>query len=240
MKWIACALVFSFASFSAALTLPQNLNEDERIDVLKILGYGSQSKLFSSPVPLGGYQGFEFGLASDYLSVKEIGTFGNKPKISEEFNYLSVYAGKGLPYNVDLFVHFTPLAQNEGISAYGLHVRWGFHELSRFPAVFSFVFHGSGANYSSLLNTRTTGADLVMTVSIEDVSLYFGAGRIRSMGRFMGGVGGITAEAETIDEDISDTHVTAGASIRFGSLILSLGMDRVTQSSYGASLGWLF
>lgn len=234
------SLTFSTAA-PAAVDLPKALNESDRERMLQILGFGSQSKLLSSPVPLGGSEGFEVGLSSEYIPIDDLGALGDKQTNAQgEFNSLVLAVGKGLAHNVDTFFHFTPMPQGEGVFLYGGQLRWGFHEFARFPAVASVVVHMSGANYANLLDTRTTGADLVVTVAMEEAALYFGGGPIRSLGTFQGGVKGITAEGVTVDTDLSAVHTVFGLSIGFGRAFFALEIDRVEQSVYGGRLGMRF
>lgn len=242
MKNLVFLLIPLFsAAASAATHFPKNLSGDDRKTMLGLVGYGSQSKLLSSPVPLGGHDGFEMGLSSEYIPIEDVSGLGDKKTDAKgEYNLLTLTVGKGLAYNVDTFLHVTPMPQSEGIFAYGGHLRWGFHEFQRFPAVASFVLHGSGANYDNLVNTRTTGADLVVTVAMDDAALYFGGGPIRTIGTFIGGPNGITAEGTTIDEDLTGLHSVFGLSIAFGSVFAAFEVDRVVQSTYGARLGVRF
>lgn len=225
----------------AATHLPKGLTANDRKAMLELLGFGAQSRILSSPVPLGGYQGFEMGLSSEYIPIDDIGTLGDKKTNAKgEFNVVELTLGKGLAYNVDTLFHVTPMPQNEGIFAFGGQLRWGFHEFQRFPAIMSFVFHGSGANFQNLLDTRTTGADFIVTVAMDGAAVYFGGGPIRTIGTFIGGASGINAEGDTIDEDLNGTHSVAGLSMNFGMMFLALEVDRVEQSTYGGRLGVRF
>lgn len=233
-------LTFLSAASFAANELPTGLTADDRRTVLRVLGFGSQSKLLSSPVPLGGKQGFEMGLSSEYIPVEDLGSLGNGSDMKGDYNVLNLTFGKGLFYNVDTFVHLTPMPQSNDVFAYGGHLRWGFFEFQKFPGLFSLVVHASGANYHNLLDVRTTGADLIMTVAIDEASLYFGGGSIRTLGTFSGGAKGITAEGTYQTEDLSDVHTVFGLAINFGRLFLALEVDRVAQSTYGGRLGYHF
>lgn len=226
--------------FAAVVTLPKNLSRSDQKVALEILGFGSQAKLLSSPVPLGGKQGFEFGLSSEYIPVSDIGTLGSKSSTKGEFNFLNLSVGKGLPYNVDTFLQFTPIPQSDGAFGYGGHLRWGFLEFERFPAIMSFLVHGNGMNFSNVLATRTTGLDLVVTVAVDEASLYFGGGTMRSIGTFNGGTGGITASNETEEMDLSGAHAVFGLSFNFEKVFLALEVDRVVQSVYAGRLGYRF
>lgn len=217
------------------------MTSSDRQIALKILGFGSQAKMFSSPVPLGGSQGFEFGLSSEYILAEDVTKLGAKSANDvKEFNYFTLSMGKGLPHNVDTYAYFTPFPQDEGVSGFGGFVRWGFYEFLRFPAVMSLVLHGSGTNFQNLLNTRTTGSDLLLTVAMPEASLYFGGGPIRTIGSFTGGAFGITAEGTTVEEDLVDMHSVFGLSIQFSSLFVAFEVNRVAQSVYGAKIGFRF
>lgn len=239
MKVRVSAIIFLFFAFDAigAVSLPQQLSGEDRRVLLSILGYGSQSKLLSSPVPLGGSQGFEMGLSSEYIPIEDLSGLGAKTDVRGELSYQVLTFGKGLPYNVDTFVHLTPLQRGNGVSSYGGHLRWGFHEFRRFPAILTFVLHASGANYDNLLDARTTGADLVMTVAMEDAALYFGGGNIRTIGTFRKV---LTVENTETSEDLSGVHTVFGLSLSFGDLFMALEVDRVEQSVYGGRFGLRF
>lgn len=236
-RFLFLILFFATTTATAAVDLPKKMNESDRRVLLGILGYGSQSKLLSSPVPLGGSQGFEVGVSSEYIPIEDLNGLGAKTDVRGELSYQMLTFGKGLPHNVDTFVQMTPYQRGNGVFAYGGHVRWGFHEFERFPALMSLVLHGSGANYDNQVDARTTGLDLIMTVAMEDASLFFGGGRIRTIGSFPGAM---TAEGTTADEDLSGTHMVFGLSLSFGRVFLALEVDRVEQSTYGGRLGLRF
>lgn len=220
--------------------MPKQLDQDERRSVLRVLGFGSRMKILSSPVPLGGHQGFEFGVSTEYIPIGDLAGVGDRPDVRGEHSTLNLTFGKGLHHNFDILFSFTPLPQTENVVSYGAQLRWGFHEFKRFPAILSLIWHGSGTNFANLLNTRTTGADLVMCVVMDDAALYFGGGPIRSIGSFVGGDQGMTIEKTTIDEDLSGIHTVFGFSLNFEKVSLTLEVDRVVQSAYGARIGYRF
>lgn len=240
-RFILIIMLFSLPQMAlAAFRLPKQLDSEDRKSVLRILGFGSQTKLLSSPVPLGGREGFEFGLSSEYIPIGDLAGLGDQPDVKGEHNILNLGFGKGLYHNVDVLFSFTPSPQSEQIFGYGAHLRWGFHEFSRFPAVLSLVMHGNGMNFANLLSTRTTGADVIMTVAMDESALFFGGGTIRTIGTFMGGADGITLDQKTAEEDMTGFHTVFGFSLRFERIELTLEVDRVVQSTYGARLGYRF
>ncbi|MBX3039136.1 MAG: hypothetical protein KF789_00340 [Bdellovibrionaceae bacterium] len=235
--------LLSFLSLSSAFgsfDLPKNLNAKDREGVLGVLGFGSKSKVLSSPVPLGGSDGFEVGFSTEYIPVSDIAGLGSGSSEQGELNYHVLTFGKGIVHNVDTFFHFTPIPQSDGVFGYGAHVRWGFWEARRFPALMSFVIHGSGMNYGNVLSTRTTGLDLLMTVALEQAALYFGGGPVRTIGTFSGGTNGLTLEGNNQDADLSDLHTVFGLSMNFEKLSLTLEVDRVVQASYAARMSYRF
>lgn len=229
-----------FANALEKFELPQDLNAKERKSVVQVLGYGTKSKILSSPVPLGGYEGFEIGISSEYIPLSDLKGLGSGQKDQKEVDLKIITVGKGIVHNIDTYLHFTPLVQNAGFFGYGGHVRWGFWESESLPVLSSFILHGSGVNYSNILSMRTTGADLLMTIALDQVALYFGGGVIRSIGTFAGGANGLTLEGNTQDADISDVHSVFGLSVNLNKLYITFEVDRVVQASYAVRLSYRF
>ncbi len=241
LAWFLTAAVSA-----AALQIPKNLGTDDRKNLLGILGYGSQTRLLSSPVPLGGHQGFEVGVSTESVPVQDLAGLGSHTGSQSEFEMVNISFAKGIANNFDVFMQCTPLPQTDNVFTYGAAVRWGVHEFQHFPGLLSVVAHASGANYLNVLDARTTGADLVMTVALDDISVYFGGGPIQAFGSFVGGTDGITAPvggastSVTMDTSLNDTHTVFGAAMAFDKVFLALEVDRVVQSVYGARFGVRF
>lgn len=224
----------------AALSIPRNLNTEDRKAVLSVLGFGTSSKVLANPWPLGGDQGVEVGVRSEFISVESLAGLGSKTSTTGEYSYLTLSFTKGLYYNVDTEIFFTPLPQKEEMMVYGAQMRWAFWEAENFPSAASIILHGSGANFSNQLDTRTVGTDLVMTVSMQSAAIYFGGGIIRSVGTFLGGTNGIIDSGQVADEDVSDSHTVFGFSMGVGDLNLAFEVDRILQSSYSGKIGYRF
>lgn len=224
----------------AALSIPKNLNSEDRKIVLSVLGFGTSSKILANPWPLGGEQGVELGLRSEFITVESLAGLGSRTSTTGEYSYLTLSFSKGLYYNVDTEVFFTPLPQKEEIMVYGAQLRWALWEGMNFPAAASLVVHGSGANFANQLDTRTVGSDLLLTVSMQSAAIYFGGGVIRSIGTFLGGAGGIIDSGQVADEDVSDSHTVFGFSMGVGDLNLAFEVDRILQSSYSGKIGYRF
>jgi len=220
--------------------VPRNLSATERETTLNILGFGAASKLLSSPYPLGGFEGVEIGLSSEFIPLSDVASLGSKSASRADLNYFNLTLGKGLYYNLDILVNFIPMPQDESISGYGAQLRWGFYETKFMPAALSLVIHGSGTNFSNVVSAETSGIDLVGSVNMRDVSLFFGAGRARSVGSFIGGAGGITDTGNTESSDVSSPHTVFGISIKMSNVFLALEVDRYVQSTYAGKMGLRF
>ncbi|KYG62205.1 hypothetical protein [Bdellovibrio bacteriovorus] len=230
---------FTVCSATAAYDLPKNLNSGDRIRALEILGFGSASKILDNPYPLGGYAGIEVGIASEYIPTEDLATLGSETTDTGEINYLTLTFGKGLYYNVDTHVYFTP-ALGDGIQTFGGQVRWGFYEASFFPLTLTAMISGGGANFSNLINVKTLGADVIASVAMDNVAIYFGGGRVRAIGTFIGGTDGITDDQNTVEEDIVENHTVFGINVDIAKFFLALQIDRYADSVYSGKLGYRF
>lgn len=232
-------LLISTTSWGAT-DIPRNLNHPDRVRALEILGFGSAAKILDNPYPLGGYTGIEMGVTSEFIPLEDLSGLGNGTNDRGELNYYTLTFGKGLFYNIDTLVYFTPFVQSEKVSNFGAQIRWGFYEASFFPIAFSTILYGGGVNYSNLINATTIGLDLVATVTMDNVALYFGGGKIRAIGQFIGGVDGVTDSGTTEQEDILDSHVVFGINVDIQKFFVALEIDRYADSMYSGKVGLRF
>ena len=253
MRLVILSLIFLSVSFAKAERfVPRRMSESERTIALQILGFGSASKLLTNPFPLGGHSGFEMGVSSEYLQVQDLSSLGDKSTRNRELNYNSFSVAKGLFYNVDASAHFTPAFQKEDLSSYGAQLRWGFYQFPFLPGGLSLVVDRSETNYGNLLSTQTTGQDLIATVVVEDVALYFGIGQAKSKGTFSGGTlnGTVTESAtdacfsatycDSVRQELNQTHTVFGVNVSFNEFFGAVEINRYFISSYSAKIGWRF
>jgi hypothetical protein len=224
----------------AASSIPANLSTTEQQKVLEVLGFGSASKLLSSPYPLGGYSGVEISLGSEYIPLADVASLGNKNSSRGDLNYLDVTIGKGLFYNIDIMIQFIPIPQSESLSGFAGQIRWAFYEASSMPAVLSIIGHTASTNFNNVVSAETTGFDLVGSVNMQDVSLFVGVGQARSLGSFVGGSNGVTSSGQTESADVKSSHTVFGININIGQAFVAMEVDRYVQSTYGGRVGWRF
>lgn len=234
-------LIFIQSSFAtAASELPKNLSVSDQNRALEILGFGSAPKLLQNPYPLGGYSGIEFGVASEFIPLDDLSHLGSKSRDSGELNYYTLTFGKGFYYNLDMLIYFTPSFQNEYVQGFGGQLKWGFFEAKFFPIAFSVVTYAGGANFSNLINVNTLGTDLIANISIDNMDVYFGAGRVRSQGIFIGGTNGITASNSTEYSMVSESHSLFGLCFSLSSYFAAIEINRYADSVYGTKIGYRF
>jgi hypothetical protein len=240
MSVLPLLLLMSFSSF-AATTLPKGLDIDDQRRALEILGFGSSAKTLDNPYPLGGYSGVEIGISSEYIPIDDLANLGSKPTPDAgEYNYYTISVGKGLYYNIDAMVYATPFVQGEDISSFGAQARWGFYEAQFFPISFTLLAYGGGANFSNLINVSTIGLDVLATVNVENIAIYFGGGRGRAIGKFVGGAKGITASGENSNVDLVEDHSVFGINIDIHKMFVALEIDRYVESTYAGKVGIRF
>lgn len=236
----------------ASLQIPKNLAEGDRRRVTEILGYSSSMKVLGNPYPLGGYSGVEVGYAYEVIATKEISNLGGSSNSDSETNYSLVTISKGIYSNIDTMIQFSPFSQAEGVSNVGGQLRWGFFQADHLPLHMSLMSSMNSVNYQDKVTMLSQGNDVVAGFSVRDITLYLGAGTIRTVSTFSGGktcsgpnnctknADSITDSGDTAKEDISDSHYLAGVNIRMDKAFLAMQMDRYTQSVFSAKLGIRF
>lgn len=234
------AMMFSATTSFALKSLPRNLTVADQARALEILGFGSSSKILNNPYPLGGYQGIELGLTTEYIPLEDLSGLGDGTSEHGEFNYYTLTFGKGIYYNIDTYLYFAPSVQADEFQNFGAQVRWGFYEFGFFPLSLSAILYGGAANFSNLVNISTFGADLVATVTMDNVAIYAGGGSIRAVGKFIGGANGITADQVTREQTLSDVHSVFGINISLAKMFVAMEIDRYTDTVYSGKLGLRF
>lgn len=224
----------------AKAELPQNLSAKERVRTLEILGYGSAPKLVSNPYPLGGYSGVDIGFSADFIPLKDLSRLGNGTDDDGQMVFHTLSVGKGLFYNVDGYIYFTPFNQYEDLQSFGAQIKWAFYEMRAAPIAFSMTVYGGGANFSNILDVSTLGGDLMATLMTDWLAFYVGIGSVRAIGRFVGGVDGLTDSATDTTDDVLRGHSFIGLQLQYSKFYIAGQVDIYTDTFYGAKLGVRF
>lgn len=244
ISWVFTILILGSSYSYAETILPVSLDKSDRVTMLSILGFGTTPKLISNPYPLGGYKGWELGLSSEFLSMEEIAGLGVAPSgkvlTKGDFNFYNLSFSKGLFENVDTTLSFLPSLQGEGVSGMGFQLRWAFYESPYMPMALSTNIYGGSVNIQSLLGSDSLGADLLCTMSLEDIALYFGFGYAKVIGHFTGGSSGITDDNERHVEAVSSSHSLFGLSFQVSKMLFAFQVDRYRDPVYGAKIGFRF
>lgn len=240
--WSSFFILFFIPFYSSAITVfPVGLSKVERQTLLSTMGFGTAPKVLSNPYPLGGYEGWEVGMSSEFLSLQKVAGLGNAPvgqtPSRGEFNFYNVSLSKGLFQNIDTALSFMPSLQGESIAGFGASLRWTFYESPYIPLALATNVYGGGVNVQSKLSSQTTGVDLLCTMAMEDLALYFGLGQAKVVGVFTGGSGGLTDNGETTKEGLSSSHSLFGLAFQLAKMQIAFQVDRYVDPIYGIKVG---
>lgn len=243
-----------------ALDIPKGLSTSDQEDVVKILGLGTSMKMASSPYPLGGYAGFEFGYDVNFINIDQLTRLGCEPGTpgcantsrsdAQEFSYSKLTIGKGLYQNIDIFLSFAPFIRSGNYSDYGGVIRWTFYEARLLPIHLIALVSGNNVNFKNDFTSQNIAGDILIGVNVEDLSIYFGGGQIRSEGTFIGGSGddstvpsgaeGLNPSTNTVKRTIYRFHTVVGASLEFQPLFVAGEINRYEDSVYTLKAGVRF
>lgn len=241
MRLLVFIFCFLFSLFATAkVDLPRNLSSADRHRAVQVLGYGSAPKLISSPYPLGGYKGVEVAVSTEIISLKELAKLGSGSNNDGRMTFNTLSLGKGLFYNVDGYVYFTPFNQNGDVQTYGAQLKWAFYEMKGLPVAFSFMVYGGGANFSNVLDVATLGGDFIVTLTTDLFSVYGGLGNVRAIGKFVGGPAGLTDSATEVTEDIANGHTFLGIHFQYSQFFVAGQVDIYSDTFYGIKVGMRF
>ena len=227
------------------LELPKGLDHESRIEVVRLVGLGTSSKILSNPFPLGGFSGLEVGVSLELVNVADLSRLGEgTSKDEREFRYPRISFGKGLYKDVDIFFHFVPFSEDSKMSEYGGLVRWSFYQTRFLPINLSLLLHGSILNMNDSLVTQTLGSELITGISVNNFSLYFGGGFLSSSAEFTAqGPDGIVIDSDlpgrrgTIEEIVRESHNFVGITLHLFDLFVAAQIDRYREPVFSLKLG---
>lgn len=237
-----------FSTPAQAIEIPKQLTSADRVEVVKMLGMNTSSKLLTNPYPLGGYAGFEVGLSVEIIDIEDLKRLGATVDNEErEFRYPKLSVGKGLYNDVDMFFHFIPAAPGIKISEYGGLLRWSFFQAKFVPINLSWNVHASHIDINDSFESQTVGTNLISGINVQNFSIYFGVGYLESKGTFMGGntdQGVVNPTDPSFDSStytassrVTQFHSQVGVTVHFSDYFLAAQIDRYQDPVYSMKLG---
>lgn len=242
-------ILWLISSTAFSLEIPKNLSRSDRQDVIRLLGFSTSTKLLTNPYPLGGWSGLEIGFSVEAVNISDLSRLGDKTTPESELRYPRLTVGKGLYYNVDMFIHFTPPTSDAELSDYGGLVRWAFYEAKYLPVNMSLLIHGSHINIKDLFTHQTVGAELLFGINANNFALYFGGGPLEGHGKFVADSTNsivnpsdpaVDSTTNRVTESVSQSHTFAGISLHFHDLFAAFQIDRYKDVAYSAKVGLRF
>lgn len=252
MKKIIFAFIFAFAVLAPpriyAFDLPTGLKVSDLSDMVEILGYPTNTKFLSNPFPLGGHSGFEVGFTSEFIDTTDLSRLGTSASQQSSIQYNSFSLGKGLYYNIDVFVNFIPFANSSEISDYGGILKWNFYQAEYLPISISIIGHINTVNIQDLFLNEAKGWDILAGFNLKTVALYAGAGQQYARSTFSQNILD-TSDSQiqqamssqgTIVTHNSRIHSFIGLQVSVSSIFFAAQIDRNDQPAYSAKLGMRF
>lgn len=226
---------------SHAVNIPANLTQSDLSEVVQILGFGTSSKFLSNPFPLGGYSGFEVGLATEFINTTDLSRLGAGTSRQSSFQYNRISLGKGLYNNLDIFVDFIPFSSSNEISEYGGMVKWNFYQGRFLPFSLSALGQMSTINIQDSFINEVIGWSLLGGINLTNFALYFGAGSQNARSVFAPNIleASLTTQG-TYTMRSRQNHSFIGIHIDIAAFFIAAQIDRHEQPVYSAKLGLRF
>lgn len=232
---IVVLMLISFSSYAGLVS--GNLSDTDRKDVVRTLGYGSSLKTLGDPYPLGGFSGFELGIAVESIPTEDFTNYGDGTAGGKLLTYPVVSLGKGLYENVDLFVHFSMFGPENRVGVYGGLVRWGFFESDTLPLTLSLSLQSASNNFDNQITGEVFSAIFNLGLNFEESALYMGVGKVNAKADF---VKELTDSAIAESSSAEDLQFKLGGVYYFRPYFLSLEFNRYVVSHFSARVGLRF
>ena len=264
MRVLFSTILILFSAHIWAFDIPTGLNESDRREIIRTIGLNSSTKMLNNPYPLGGYSGFEIGLSTEFVDIRDARRLGCEPgtagcrntAISDEtsWRYSRLTIGKGLYDDIDIFFHFMAPIGSVNVSDYGGALRWSVYQARFLPITISLVGHFDQLNYRDAFTNQNLGAEAIVGVNVDSFALYFGGGMIQSAGTFVGGCTAssplnctvdpsdtsVDPNSKTVTNKLRSTHTVVGLSLMYENLFLAAEVDRYQDAVYSMKAGVRF
>lgn len=218
--------------------IPHQLSQTDRHSALLLLGPATSSRVLSSPYPLGGFQGIEVSLSRQNIPFTFLNSIGDKKNDQRDLDYSTLTIGKGLYYNIDLFLSFIPMIQYDSLSHFSTQIRYQFWQSNNNFFRLSGILHSSTSNIDNQISLQSYGYDFVGTTTIDRVSLFIGIGNSTNRGRFIGGKNGLTDNLETVTEVSIIPHQLIGIEWPIANFFWAAQVDRFNFPFYAFKFGY--
>ena len=234
-----------------AIELPTGMNRTELSEVTDTVGVNTSAKFLSHPHALGGHEGFEFGIATEFISTGDLFRLGNQTERDETFQYNRITAGKGLYNNIDLYLHFIPFSNSNTVSEYGGMARWMFYESKRMPLSLSFLGHYSAIDIGDSFTNESIGWNLLGGLTLTNSAIYFGGGNVKTQSTYGQSLIDCAAPPNcSADIRLNENnnfviansygHSFFGVYFRISRFFVAAQIDRYVQPVYSAKIGLRF
>ena len=135
----------------------------------------------------------------------------------------------------------------DDITDFGGMGRWSFYQAKFLPINLSLLIHANRMNIKDSLVIENVGGEILAGVNVNNFSLYFGGGYLKSETTFLGGDTGsgtvdsndpkLNRDANTLSETLFSSHSLVGVSIHLSDIFMAFQIDRYRDPVLSAKLG---
>lgn len=238
MKLYQILVLLLFTNALVAIDLPTNLDTSDRKAIAEILAGSTSFKISSDVYPLGGYQGFDFGINLTSIPTKEFSELGNGDGEADNNVYPSFYFGKGLYRGLDLFGMISPYNPSTVSSQYAGAIRYKIYEMTELPIYISVQLYIDNLMIENKMLLESQGLDIFLGMHFtNDLALSLSMGRMNSEAEFLGGSSGITDSGNTETEKTGQMLYSLAISKYWNQYYLNTFAKYYDHISYGLTIG---
>ena len=239
MRFIFVFLFFLICFQVSAVEIPTNMNSSDLKEMTHALGTTTGIKPLTKPFPLGGYDGFEVGLSLENIETEALDKIGDQDTDNGSLAVPKLTFSKGLYYDFDLFIEFSPLLRQESVSEYGLLIRKSVFQSRVLPLNLSFNIYGSAVNILNCMNSESYGTDLVIGYDFTEFALYGALGNVVASSITTGtkDLTNVTSSGESQSSHVQSFHSMLGVAYDAGPFFFALQADSYQAMVYSMKLG---
>ncbi len=222
-----------FVSSSAFSFAPKNFNEVDVDSWVNRVSGVSSIKTVGDPVPLGGYEGVEVLIASEWLTIPQKDTAKDRVEVLP-----TLRLGKGLYENFDVFIVTSlPLLKSD-FSKWGFQARWMAWQAETAPLMAHLGCSYGSQEYYSLIITNSWSCEILGNLIVKKFRVFAGLGIVRSLTLF--DAGSTQFSSEEVQRSAAFNKYLGGITFTSDNRSFGFQIDVVEETSLGASIGYRF
>lgn len=212
---------------------PKNFNDVEVNSWVNRVSGLSSLRTVGDPVPLGGYEGVEILLSSEWLTVPQKGSTKDKVEVLP-----TLRLGKGLYENFDVFIVTSIPVLKSDFSKWGFQARWMAWQAESAPLMAHLGCSYGSQEYYSVIVTNAWSCEVLGNLIVKKFKVFAGVGIVRAQTLF--DVGSTELSTEEVQRSAGFNKFLGGITFSSDKKSLGVQIDVIEETSLSASLGYRF